>query len=87
MAYKEVPGEYDFSTIFPTYIIAFCPDTDEWFVTNQRFFYYEYDKEFKNKQEAIEYFHNNENIFKELRKEMSNAIPFYNLRIDELDFV
>ena len=44
MAYKEVPGEYNFSTIFPTYIIAFCPDADEWFVTNKRFFYYEYDK-------------------------------------------
>ena len=46
MAYEKVPDGMDFSTEFDTYIIAYCPDQCEWFVTNHRFFYYEYDMEF-----------------------------------------
>lgn len=26
--YEELPDGMDFSTTFPTYILAFCPDTD-----------------------------------------------------------
>ena len=50
MGYKTVPQEFDFNTEFPTWIIAFCPDTDSWFVTNKRFFYYEYEKEFETER-------------------------------------
>ena len=61
--YEEIPKEYDFSTEFPTWIIAFCPDLDAWFVTNKRFFYYEYDKEFETEEEGIKFFKNNPRIF------------------------
>jgi len=61
--YVEVPKGYDFSTEFHTYIIAFCPDTDSWFVTKKRFFYYEYDKEFSTEEEGISFFKENSNIF------------------------
>ena len=59
MAYVEIPKEIDFSTVFPTWIIAYCPDTDSWFCTNRRFFYYEYSREFHCESDAIEYFRNN----------------------------
>ena len=61
--YVEVPAKYDFNTEFPTWIIAFCPDLDSWFVTNQRFFYYEYDKEFETEKDGVEFFKNNPKIF------------------------
>lgn len=61
--YYELPKGSSFSDTFDTYILAFCPDTDSWFATNQRFFYYEYPKEFKTENEAIEFFINNPTIF------------------------
>ena len=42
ITYESIPDGYEFSTEFPTYILGFCPDTDSWFATNQRFFFYEY---------------------------------------------
>lgn len=72
IVYEPIPEEYDFSTEFPTWIIAFCPDTDSWFVTNQRFFYYEYDKEFLTEEEGIAFFKDNPKIFydEEIRMEV-----------------
>lgn len=63
MSFEELPKDCDFNTKFETYIIAFCPDTDSWFVTNERFFYYEYDKEFQTEKEGIDFFMNNPKIF------------------------
>lgn len=63
MGYEELPKECNFNTKFETYIIAFCPDTDSWFVTNERFFYYEYDKQFQTKEEGIDFFKKNPKIF------------------------
>ena len=60
--YKTIPEEYDPSTEFPSWIIAFCPDTDSWFVTNQRFFYYEYDKEFESEEAGIVFFKENSTL-------------------------
>ena len=57
--------------------MAFCPDTDSWFATNQRFFYYEYQKEFKSESEAIEYFKNNPNIFLEQEERMKVYRPTF----------
>ena len=39
-----------------TWIIAFCPDTDSFFATNQRAFFWEFDKEFESEEAAIDYF-------------------------------
>ena len=70
--YVEVPREYDFSTEFSTWIIAFCPDSNGWFVTNKRFFFYEYNKEFETEEEGIKFFKNNPKIFydEEIRMEI-----------------
>lgn len=53
----------DFSKEFDTWILAFCPDTDSWFATNKRYFYYEFIKEFPDEKSAIEYFKQNAKIF------------------------
>ena len=52
--YVEV--DEPFNTIYPTWIIAFCPDTDSFFVTNQRHFFWEFEKEFDTEEAAIDYF-------------------------------
>ena len=70
MSYKTIPEEYDFTTEFPTWIIAYCIDTNSWFCTNQRFFYYEYPKEFECENDAIEYFRNHIPEFSALTREM-----------------
>lgn len=75
--YEAVPEGFDFNTTFPTWIIAFCPDTDSWFVTNQRFFYYEYEKEFATKGEGIAFFKNNPNIFYEKELQMKVYRPSF----------
>ena len=77
--YESIPDGYDFSTKFSTYILAFCPDTDSWFVTNQRFFFYEYPMDFPKEETAIEYFKRNPGVFYNLEKEMDVYRPsFYN---------
>ena len=78
MGYKTVPQEFDFNTEFPTWIIAFCPDTDSWFVTNKRFFYYEYEKEFKTEEEGIEFFIKNPKIFYDIEIQMGIYRPSFN---------
>ena len=70
MTYVEIQKEYDFTTEFPTWIIAYCVDTDSWFCTNQRFFYYEYPEEFQCENDAINYFENNVSEFVNLNNEM-----------------
>lgn len=69
--YVKIPDEFDFSTRFPTYILAFCPDTDSWFATNQRYFFYEYPMDFPNEEAAIAYFKRNPEVFADLENEMN----------------
>jgi hypothetical protein len=66
----EISDEYGFGSEFPTWIIAYCPDTDSWFCTNKRFFYYEYSKEFECENDAIEYFRNHVPEFTQLNHEL-----------------
>lgn len=71
MAYRSVPEGYDFSTEFPTWIIAYCPDTDTWFCTNNRFFYYEYPDEFQCENDGVNYFTNHIDEFVQLHRKMT----------------
>ena len=73
--YKDVPEEYDFSSEFNTWILAFCPDLDSWFATNHRFFFYEYPMEFPNERAAIDYFKRNPNVFLSLENNMGVYRP------------
>ena len=75
MALVTIPNEYDFSTKFQTWIIAYCPDTDSWFCTNQRFFYYESPEEFKCEKDAIRYFENHIDKFVDLTQQMHPKKP------------
>lgn len=70
MAYVTVPDGYDFTTEFPSWIIAYCPDTNSWLCTNQRFFYYEYPEEFQCENDAATYFRNHIGDFIKLNNEM-----------------
>ena len=59
--YKEMSP--DAMTAHDTYIIAFCPDTNEFFISNQRCFFWEFATEFQDEKEAIKYFENNIDYF------------------------
>ena len=49
-----------FSKQFETWIIAYCPDTDSFFATDQRFFWWEdIEQEFKSEEDAINHFRKN----------------------------
>lgn len=78
VVYEELPEWRNFSDTFPTYILAFCPDTDSWFVTNERFFFYEYAMDFPNEQDGIEYFIRNPEVFLKIEKEMNVYRPSFN---------
>ena len=88
MYYKELSEGMGFSTEFETFILAFCPDTDSWFATNKRFFYYEYPKEFPDEESAIEFFKNNTKVFYEEEARMQVYKPdFYlgKVRLENTD--
>ena len=70
--YESLPNidGVTFYTKFPTYILAFCPDSDSWFATNQRFFYYEFPMDFPNEEAAIDYFRRNPDVFLKIEKNM-----------------
>ena len=70
MALVAIPDEFDFSTEFPTWIIAYCPDTNSWFCTNKRFFYFEYPEEFHCENEAVEFFHTHVPMFMGFQREL-----------------
>ena len=77
ISYEEIPDGYDFNTIFPTWIIGFCPDTGSFFVTNKRFFFYEFEKEFKSEDEGIEFFESNLLFFYQLQNRLMKYLPTF----------
>lgn len=79
MSYIQLPKNADFSDKFSTWIIAFCPDANSWFVTNERHFYFEFPFEFKTEQAGIDYFLENTSIFYSIESEICRR----NLEFDE----
>lgn len=63
-----------FEQKFPTWIIAYCPDTSTFFVTNKRYFYWEYDKEFATEEEGIEYFEKHVKKFMDIENRLKDRI-------------
>jgi hypothetical protein len=57
MPYVEV--KESFSTVYPTYVIAYCIDTNSWFITNQRHWYFQFEEEFKTEGEALKWIDDN----------------------------
>lgn len=59
---------YSFSKEYPTWIIAFCPDYNSFFATNQRGFFWQHEQDFPDEESAIKFFKENVDIFKEKNK-------------------
>ena len=68
--YRELNSNEKFSDKYPTWIIAYCVDTDSFFVTNQRHFFWEYNDEFQCENDAVNYFRNHLDEFRTVRKEI-----------------
>lgn len=68
--YQELKGNENFSDKYATWVIAYCLDTDSFFATNQRHFFWEYNDEFQCENDAINYFRNHLNEFRNARKEI-----------------
>lgn len=51
--YQELKGDENFSDKYATWVIAYCLDTDSFFVTNQRHFFWEYNDEFQCENDAV----------------------------------
>ena len=63
-----------FNTKYPTWIVAYCPDEDSFFVTNERHFFWESEEEFDSEEEAIDYVENHVGYFVELSKEIQGRM-------------
>lgn len=68
--YKKLKDNESFSDTYATWIIAYCLDTDSFFASNQRYFYWEYNDEFQCENDAINYFRNNLKEFWNVRKDI-----------------
>ncbi len=66
--YEEIPD--DAMREHDTYVIAFCPDIDTFFVTNQRAFFWETEQDFETKEGAIEYIKLNIEYFKNIHNQI-----------------
>ena len=58
MSVGYIKIEESFDTKYPTWIIAFCPDINSFFVTNERHFFWESEEEFDSEEAGINYFEN-----------------------------
>lgn len=83
--YKELKKNESFSDTFSTWIIAYCLDTDSFFCTNQRFFWWEYDKEFETEDLAIQYFTTHISEFRKIRNEFADK--YGGIRKDDFLFL
>lgn len=72
---REITEE--FNTKYKTYIIAFCPDSSSFFVTNERHFYWEFEKEFDSEEAGVDYFEHHINDFLVINNEIMDKMCNY----------
>lgn len=72
--YISIPD--DICKEFDAYVIAYTPEIDSWFVTNERYFYYEYESEFKTEKDAIDYFEQYSFLFLQISKQLLSRFSF-----------
>ena len=81
--------EEPFDTKYPTWIVAFCPDTDSFFVTNERYFFWESEEVFDSEEAGIYYFEHHVqhyiNIEKEIMSQMMFGDKYSNINMVWLD--
>jgi hypothetical protein len=68
MGYVTV--DEDFSTIYDTYVVAYCPDTNSWFITNERHWYFQFENEFASWDDGYLWFSNNLGLVIDTQNEM-----------------
>jgi hypothetical protein len=71
MSYVKVYG--DFNKEFNTYVIAYCVDTNSWFITKQRYWYFQFDNEFNTYNEALEFFGSNQDMILDQQHKMEQT--------------
>lgn len=76
--YRELSRNENFSKSYFTWIIAYCLDTNSFFVTNQRHFFWEYDNEFSCENDAINYFKTHLDEFGKIRNWILNSTGGWN---------
>ena len=76
MGINYIEVEEPFDTKYQTWIIAFCPDTDSFFVTNERYFFWEYEEGFGSEEAAIHYFGKHAKYFIKIEKEIMSGMMF-----------
>lgn len=80
--YKELRKSEDFSKSYSTWIIAYCLDTNSFFVTNQRHFFWEYEGEFQRENDAVIYFKTHLDEFFKTRNEVLSKTGGWNVNSD-----
>ena len=80
--YREMPK--DAMQPHDTWIIAFCPDTDSFFVTNQRAFFWEFDKEFESEEIAVNYFEHQVQYFVDLEEKIMSDMVYGWKQLDKV---
>lgn len=80
--YKRLNKDEDFSNNYDTWIIAYCLDTNSFFITDQRHFFWEYDNEFPCESDAIKYFKTHLNEFWKIRNKMLNSTCGWSINSD-----
>ena len=78
--YAEVSE--DFNTKYDTWIIAFCPDTDTFFATNERHFFWESPNEFATEDEAIRNFALNTLYYIFVRNKLMSSMFYGTINVD-----
>jgi len=83
--YAEVSE--DFNTKYNTWVIAFCPDTDSFFATNERHFFWESPNEFKTEDEAIRNFALDTLYYVLIRNKFMSNLFYGDMNIDHKVFL
>lgn len=77
--FKELKDTEDFSKTYSTWIIAYCLDSNSFFATNQRYFFWEHEREFECKNDAVNYFREHLKEFYEIRNEILSSTGGWNV--------
>lgn len=67
---KHIEVNEPFNTKYPSWIIAFCPDTNSFFVTNERHFFWESEEKFESEEIGIHFFEHHIQYFINVANQM-----------------
>ena len=80
--YKKLNESQNFSDTYPTWIIAYCLDSNSFFATNERYFFWEHEREFECENDAISYFKTHLDEFWKIRNGILSSTGGWNTNSD-----